>query len=66
LTNLAFNDYPKVVVIIGDFSKGLGATYIAKATIDLGLTEIVNKALVCPNKRDEELLEVAKVIVSEA
>jgi hypothetical protein len=66
LTDLAFNDCPKVVVIVGDFSKGLGAAYAAKATVDLGLTNIVNEALVCPNERDEELLEAAKVIVGEA
>jgi hypothetical protein len=66
LTDLAFNDCPEVAVIVGDFSKGLGATCAAKAAIDLGLTEVFNEALVCPNERDEELLEAAEVIVGEA
>jgi hypothetical protein len=66
LTDLAFNDCPEAGVIMGDFSKGLGAACVAKATIDLGLTNIVNEALVCPEERDEELPEVAEVIVSEA
>jgi len=66
LTNLAFNDYPKAGVIIRDFSKGLGAAYVAKAAINLGLTNIVNEALVCPKERDKELPKVAKVIISKA
>jgi hypothetical protein len=66
LTDLAFHDCLEVAVIVGDFSKGLGATYATKATIDLGLTKILDEALVCPNERDKELLEAAKVIVGEA
>jgi hypothetical protein len=66
LSDLAFNDYLKAVVIVGDFSKGLGATCVAKATMDLGLTNIIEEALVYPLERDEELLEAAKVVVNEA
>ena len=66
LSDLAFNDCPEVVVIVGDFSKGLGATCVAKATIDLSLTNITEEALVCPLERNKELLEVAKVIINKA
>jgi hypothetical protein len=38
----------------------------AKATTDLGLTEIIEEALVCPLERDEELPEVVEVVVAKA
>jgi hypothetical protein len=66
LSDLAFNDCPKAVVIVGDFSKGLGAACAAKAAVDLNLTDITEEALVCPLERDEELLEAAKVVVNKA
>jgi hypothetical protein len=48
LTNLAFYDCPKPAVIVGDFSRGLGAACATKAALDLSLTEIVEEPLVCP------------------
>jgi len=66
LSDLAFNDCPEAAVIVGDFSKGLGAACAAKAAVDLGLTDITEEALVCPLERDEELLEAAEVVVNEA
>jgi hypothetical protein len=48
LCDLAFHSYPRLSIIVGDFSKGLGAVYIAKAAVDLSLTEIIEEALVCP------------------
>ena len=48
LTDLVFYDCPKAVVIVEDFSKGLGAAVAAKATIDHGLVDIMEDALVCP------------------
>jgi hypothetical protein len=65
LTDLAFHDCPEAVVVVGDFSKGLGAAMAAKAAIDLGLTDIFEEPLVCPADRDEELPEAAEVIVAE-
>jgi hypothetical protein len=35
ITNLAFSDCPESALICGDFSKGLGAAVVAKATADL-------------------------------
>jgi hypothetical protein len=65
LSDLAFNDCPEAGVIVGDFSKGLGAACAAKAAVDLSLTEITEEALVCPPERDKELPEAAKVVVHE-
>jgi hypothetical protein len=55
-----------VAIIIRDFSKGLRTTYIAKATMDLRLTNITKEPLVYPLKRDLELLEATKVIITKA
>jgi hypothetical protein len=66
LSDLAFNNCPIAAVIVRDFSKGLRAACVAKAAVDLSLTEIINKALVCPLERDKELLEAAEVIVHKA
>jgi len=44
---LAFYNYLRLVIIIKDFVKGLKAAYIAKAIINLSLTKIIKKALVC-------------------
>jgi hypothetical protein len=66
LSDLAFNDCPEAAVIVGDFSKGLGAACAAKAAADLGLTEIIDEPLVCPHERDGELPEAAAVIVGES
>jgi hypothetical protein len=60
LRDLAFNDCPEATVIVGDFSKGLGAA------ADLGLTEIIDEPSVFPQKRDGELPEAAAVIVGES
>jgi hypothetical protein len=65
LTDLAFYDCPELAVIIGDFSKGLGATMAAKATIDLGLTTVTDEALIYLDDRDKEILEAAEVVVAE-
>jgi hypothetical protein len=65
LSDLAFNDCLKTEVIVGDFSKGLGAVCAAKAAVDLSLTKIVDEALVCPLLRDKELLKAIEVIVGE-
>jgi hypothetical protein len=48
LSDLAFYDCPEAAVVVGDFSKGLGAAMAAKAAVDLGLTEIIEEPLVCP------------------
>jgi len=63
LSNLAFYNYPKATIIVGDFSKGLRATYTAKAAIDLSLTKIIEEPLFCLLNRDEEMLEAIKVVV---
>jgi len=47
LSDLAFYDCPKAAVVVGDFSKGLGAAVAAKAAVDLGLTEIIDEPLIC-------------------
>ena len=65
LTDLSFYDCPEAAVIVGDFSKGLGAAVAAKAAVDLRLTTITEEALVCPPDRDEELPEAANVVVAE-
>jgi hypothetical protein len=66
LCDLAFHNCPKAVVIVGDFSKGLGAACAAKAAVDLSLTEITEEPLVYPLSQDEELPEAAQVIVYKA
>jgi TorA maturation chaperone TorD len=66
LSDLAFNDCPEAAVIVRDFSKGLGAACAAKAAVDLRLTEIINKALICPQEKDKKLPEAAEVIVYKA
>jgi hypothetical protein len=66
LSDLVFNDCPETAVIVRDFSKGLGAACAAKAAVDLGLTEIIDEALICPPERDKELPEAAEVIVYKA
>jgi hypothetical protein len=66
LTDLAFNNCLEAAIIVRDFFKGLRATCIAKAVVDLGLTNIREEPFVCPLERDKELLEVAKVIVAKA
>jgi hypothetical protein len=66
LIDLAFYNFPKAAVIVGDFSKGLGAAVAAKAIVDLRLTAITNEPLVCLLKQDEEILEAAEVVVAEA
>src|SRR5207248_6358200 len=65
LTDLVFYDCPEAVVIVGDFSKGLGAAVAAKAAIDHGLVDIMEDALVCPPHRDQEIPEAAKVLITE-
>jgi hypothetical protein len=65
LTDFAFYDCPEPAVIVGDFSKGLGAACAAKAALDLGLTEITEEALVCPPEEDEEMPNAAQVVVHE-
>jgi hypothetical protein len=65
LSDLIFYDCPEPAVVVGDFSKGLGAAMAAKATVDLGLTDITEEPLVCPLDQDEEFPEAAEVIVHE-
>lgn len=65
LSDLVFYDYPKAAVVVGDFSKGLGAAMATKATIDLGLTDIIEEPLICPLDQDEELPQAAEVMVHE-
>jgi hypothetical protein len=66
LSDLVFNDCSEAGVIVGDFSKGLGAACAAKAAVDLSLTEITEEALVCSSEKDEELPEAVEVIVYKA
>jgi hypothetical protein len=47
-------------------AKGLEAACVAKAAVDLGLNEIIDKALICLPERDKELSEAAEVIVYKA
>lgn len=63
LSDLAFANYLEVVVIIRDFFKGLKAACTAKAAVNFSLTKITDELLVCPLKRDKELLEAASVVV---
>src|SRR5436305_2822188 len=65
LTDLVFYDCPEAAIIVGDFSKGLGAAVAAKAAIDHGLVDIMEDALVCPPHRDQEIPEAAKVLITE-
>ena len=65
LSDLIFYDCPEPAVVVGDFSKGLGAAMAAKAAVDLGLTDIIEEPLVCPLDQDEEFPEAAEVIVHE-
>ena len=48
LSDLAFYGCPKAAVTARDFAQGLGAACVAKAAVDLGLTEIIEDPLVCP------------------
>jgi hypothetical protein len=66
LTNLAFHNCSKAAIIVKDFSKGLRAACAAKAALDLRLTKITDKPLVCPPNEDKELPKAAKVVVKEA
>ena len=65
LTDLVFYDCPEAVVIVGDFSKGLGAAVATKAAVDHGLVDIMEDTLVCPPHRDQEIPEAAKVLITE-
>jgi len=65
LMDLVFYDCPEAAVIVGDFSKGLGAAVAAKAAVDLGITTVTEEPLICPPDHDEELPEAAKVTISE-
>ena len=65
LSDLAFYDYPEAAVVIGDFAKGLSAAMVAKAAVDLSLTEIFEEPLVCPLDQDEELPKAEEVVVHE-
>jgi hypothetical protein len=65
LSDLAFYNCPEAAVIVGDFAKGLGAACVAKAAVDLGLTEITEEPLVCLVDHDKEMLKAAQVIVHE-
>ena len=42
--DLVFYDFPEAAVIVGDFSKGLGAAVAAKAAVDLGITAITEES----------------------
>ena len=48
LCDLAFHNCLGQSIIVGDFAKGLGAACTAKAAVNLGLTKIIEEALVCP------------------
>jgi hypothetical protein len=65
LSDLAFYDCLEAAIIVGDFSKGLGAACAAKAAVDLGLTEITEEPLVYPLDQDKEMPEAAQVVVRE-
>ena len=65
LMDLVFYDCPEAAVIVGDFSKGLGAAVAAKAAVDLEITAVTEEPLICPPDCDEELPEAAKVAVDE-
>jgi hypothetical protein len=78
LTELAFWDCPEPTLIVGDFSKGLGAAVVAKAAADLAAEVVANLAAKAadgialepideaeePNL-DPDFPEAAKVVVGE-
>ena len=71
LTKLAFWDCPKPTLIIGDFSKGLGATVVAKAVADLAVEVVANlvakavDGIALEPNLDLDFPEAAKVVVGE-
>jgi hypothetical protein len=52
-----FHGCPEAAVVVGYFSKGLGAA------VDLGVTKIIKELLKCLLDQDEELPKAAEVIV---
>jgi hypothetical protein len=64
LSDLAFDGCPEPTVIVGDFSKGLGAVGAACAA-EAALAEMINEPPVCP-ERDEGLPEAAEAIIGES
>ena len=47
LSDLVFYNCLKAAVVVRDFAKGLSTIIAAKATVNLGLTEIFKEPLVC-------------------
>src|ERR1700738_4856488 len=66
LTDLAFYNCSEAAVIVGDFSKDLGALVAAKAAVDLGLITVTEEALVCLLDCNKELSEAVNVVVAKA
>jgi MULE transposase domain len=62
LTDLVFYDCPEPALIVGDFSKGLGAAVAAKATADLAGLEPTDECLA----PEDDLLEAVDVVVGES
>jgi MULE transposase domain len=70
LTELAFWDCPKPTLIVGDFSKGLGAAVVAKAAADLAAKAVDGVTLELRDEAEEPNLdpnfpEAAKAVVGE-
>jgi hypothetical protein len=62
LTDLAFYDCPKLAIIVRDFSKGLGAAVVAKATTDLASIKPTNECMAL----EDDLLKAKEVVVGES
>jgi hypothetical protein len=56
-------DCPRPALIVGDFSKGLGAAVAAKATADLEGVTLTDKVL---SRDPADLVKATEVIVGEA
>ena len=63
LTELAFYNCPKPALIIGDFSKGLGAAVAAKAAADLASLEPTDEIII--EQDDPDFPDVTEVVVDK-
>jgi len=62
LTDLVFYNCPELELIVGDFSKGLGAAVVAKATADLTGFKPTDDCL----PLEDDLLKAVDVVVRES
>jgi hypothetical protein len=62
LTNLVYYNCPKLALIVGDFSKGLGAAVATKATADLTGVDPTDECMAL----QDDLLKAKEVVVGES